>query len=160
MRVTIIADASWCPQTHVAGYGFWIASDRGKQGGSGAMRNTVVNNNAAEMMALINGLHHACKTGLVQACDAVLLQTDCQAAIHALVNAETRKHISKTELELVAYFKELQDRVGFNVEFRHVKGHTDGKQPRLFINNKCDEFARKAMRKARHEFYKNQKEQS
>lgn len=32
MRVTILADASHCPTTKAGGYGYWIASERGKKG--------------------------------------------------------------------------------------------------------------------------------
>lgn len=35
MKVTIIADASHCGNTGATGYGFWIASDRGKRNGGG-----------------------------------------------------------------------------------------------------------------------------
>jgi ribonuclease HI len=147
MRATIIADASWCPNTHAAGYGYWIASDRGKQGGSGAIKDRVVNSIAAEMMALLNGLHDACRRGLVGAKDEALLQTDCQAAIDAFNGV--RKNISSQELELVAYLAVLQKKVGFTVKFRHVKGHGAGDTARSFVNNTCDKLARSAMQRAR-----------
>lgn len=160
-RVTIIADASWCPNTHAGGYGFWIASDRGKQGGSGAFRDTVVSSTAAEMMALINALHHACKVNLVQEHDGVLMQTDCQDAIryfegkHPIYNPRREE-----EQKLVVYFNELLSKAGVSVSFRHVKGHTDGREPRLYINNKCDEFAKRAMRKMRTLLQSQMKEES
>jgi ribonuclease HI len=157
--VTIIADASWCPNTHVGGYGFWIASDRGKQGGSGAFRTTVVSSTAAEMMALVNALHQACKCNLVQSGDRVLLQTDCQDAIR-LFSGQAPKYNERKpeEVALMKYMTDLIGKAQIAVTYRHVKGHTDGKQPRLYINNKCDEFAKRAMRRARHEFYLNNKE--
>lgn len=150
MRVTIIADASYCPETRAAGYAFWIASGRGKRGGHGAIKDRVVNNIAAEMMALLNGLHQACVFGLVQPQDEVLLQTDCLAAIAAFEN--NRKSITKEELELVQYFLKLKSRASVSVVFRHVKGHTRGGEPRLWVSNKCDELAGAGMRQARHLF--------
>ena len=150
MRVTIIADASHDPETKAAGYGFWIASQRGKKGGHGAFKERVVNNIAAEMMALLNGLYEACKLGLVQPNDAVLLQTDCMSAIDAFEGR--RKRITPQEQELVTYFKHLRSTMNINTDFRHVKGHTAGMDSRSFVNNKCDELAGLAMRRARHYF--------
>jgi ribonuclease HI len=83
MRVTIIADASFCPNTNVAGYGYWIATERGKQGGGGEMKGRVEGNIAAEMQAVANALHIALRLTLVQQKDEVLIQTDCMAAIDA-----------------------------------------------------------------------------
>lgn len=147
MRVTIIADASHCPETHAAGYGFWIASERGKNGGSGAFKELVATNNQAEMMALVNGLHTACKRGLVQAKDAVLLQTDCMHAIGAFEGKRT--NMPPKEQELVSYMRKLCTTMEITVSFRHVKGHTAGLDPRSFVNNQCDALAKKAMRRAR-----------
>ena len=146
MRVTIIADASFCPNTHAAGYGFWIASQRGKRGGSGGIKTHVVNNIASEMMALINGLHKAQKWGLVQTGDQVLLQTDCQSAISAFEGR--RNKISNQECELVQYMLKFIAAVGIQVTYKHVKGHTVGemsKAPRHYINNQCDKWAYQAM---------------
>lgn len=153
MRVTIIADASFCPDTHAAGYGFWIACDRGKRGGSGAVKTRVANNIAAEMIALVNGLYTACRYGLVAKHDEVLLQTDCLAAIDAF--AGNRGRISQEEIELVQYLERLKTEQKLTIQFRHVKGHTDGSTPRLYINNMCDELARKSMRRARGKFRSN-----
>ncbi len=147
VNVTIIADASYCPLTGAAGYAFWIASTRGKLGGSGGMKDRVVNNIAAEMMALLNGLHQACKKGLVQVGDNVLLQTDCQSAIDAF--NEQRRNITTEELSLVVYLRKLITVMHITVRFKHVKGHTAGLDERTFTNNKCDYLAGIAMKEAR-----------
>src|SRR3954466_14648311 len=97
MNVTIITDASYCPNTKVAGYGFWIASNRGKFGGGGQMITTeIVNATAAEMMAVANALHHAAMQEAVQQGDHILFQTDCMGAVDAfnrtriLINEQER----------------------------------------------------------------------
>jgi ribonuclease HI len=156
MWVTIIADASYCPDTQAAGYGFWIASDRGKRGGHGGIKERVVNSIAAEMMALVNGLYMACRYGLADQGDTVLLQTDCQAAIDAFTHKRAR--ITHEETDLVSYLETLAKDLQLTVMFKHVKGHTSGGTPRLFINNKCDELARDAMRKMRGQFRSNTNE--
>lgn len=81
MRVTIIADASFCPDTNVAGYGYWIACERGKDGGGGEMKGRVESSLIAEMQAVVNALYISIRKNLVQANDHVLLQTDCEGAI-------------------------------------------------------------------------------
>lgn len=108
------------------------------------------------MMAVVNGLYTACKDGYVEEGDAVLLQTDCMRAIDMF----NRRPIGMSEHEkpVVEYFEKLVKEVKITVLFRHVKGHTDGKQPRLYINNKCDEFAKRAMRTARAQFRKERNE--
>lgn len=65
MRVTIIADASWCPDTYLGGYGFWIASERGKMPGEGVFKRKCNNSCEAEAMALVNALHVGIKNNLV-----------------------------------------------------------------------------------------------
>lgn len=147
MRVTIIADASFCPDTKVAGYGFWIASERGKQGGDGAMRGQCANNIVAEMQAVANALHQGLKLGLIQHSDFVLIQTDCEPAIQAFDG--TRTKLIEQEEECCNLLTTLQTRFGLAFEFRHVKGHSGNTEARFAANNRCDKAARKAMRKAR-----------
>lgn len=144
---TIIADASYCPDTHVGGYAFWIASDRGKRGGDGMFKSRPVNNIAAEMMAILNGLHDAVKWGLVQDGDGVLLQTDCQPAIDAF--NQFRKNQTDQEETLAKWYLDFCVTRRLNVELRHVKGHTNRKEARFASNNSCDRKARANMRKAR-----------
>jgi len=150
MRVTIIADASHCPDTGKAGYGFWIACGRGKRGGDGIMRVDAVNSIAAEMMALNNALHVARKVGLIEEGDELLLQTDCQAAIDAF--EFKRRNITKQEEGLVEWFTlfTLDNKV--MATFKHVKGHTNNEAARFVTNSICDRKARANMRLARDKY--------
>lgn len=147
MRVTIIADASHCPDTGAAGYGYWIACARGKLGGDGPIMTTSATSTVAEMRALANALHRAVVERLVQVGDAVLLQTDCEAAIKAFDG--TRGRLIKEEHEAKEYLNSLKVRFNLSFEFRHVKGHSKIKEARYAANNTCDKRARQAMRKAR-----------
>lgn len=147
MRVTIIADASFCPDHKVAGYGFWIASERGKQGGGGPMKSSVATNVTAEMMALCNALHEAVRLGLVRASDVVLLQTDCMAAIDAFTGQRMR--LIEQESQAVQHLHGLRDKLFLEVQFRHVKGHTGNTEARFVTNKMCDRRAKAAMRRAR-----------
>ncbi len=147
MRVTIIADASHCGQTGAGGYGYWIASERGKQGGGGQIKDPVDGSGAAEMIALINALHIALKTGLVVQGDHVLLQTDCQSAIGAFQGQ--RFTLTKDEKRAKSTFFDLKRVHGFTFSFRHVKGHTSRPEARYVTNNLCDARAKAGMRLAR-----------
>lgn len=148
MLITILADASWCPDTRVAGYGYWIASDRGSEGGGGVMTTRqVASNTVAEMMALANALHHAMLLDLVQADDSILFQTDCIAAILGF----TGKRMLALEQERLvnAYMRRSQRMLNLEFEYRHVKGHTRSREARFLANNHCDAQARSYMRQAR-----------
>lgn len=147
MRVTVIADASYCPEYKVAGYGYWIACGRGKQGGGGAIKTPVLNNIVAEMMAIANSLWHGLKEGLIAEGDEVLLQTDCIPAIEAFEGE--RKRLVSEERSVVNTLKDMQTRFSLQFEFRHVKGHSGRKEARFVTNKLCDKRAKQAMREAR-----------
>lgn len=147
MRVTVITDASYCPEYKVAGYGFWIACERGKQGGGGQMKTTVENNIIAEMQAVANSLYQAVRLGLVQQGDEVLLQTDCIPAIDAFTMKRTK--LISAEHEVIRVLTNIQTNYFLTLEFRHVKGHTDKQGARYITNKLCDKRAKDAMRKAR-----------
>lgn len=143
---TIVADASFCPDTRVGGYGFWVATSRGKLGDDGVLK-APINNISAEMMALLNAVHFAMQKGLVRQGEGILLQTDCQAAIDAFTNKRT--NITDQELELVAWFTAFILDNNLRIRFKHVKGHTNKVQARFRSNNACDRRAKRQMRKAR-----------
>ena len=104
MNVTIFADASYCNELRVGGYGFWVACERGKKAGGGRLRtNDVSSSTVAEMMALANALHCAIVHGLVLDNDIVLLQTDCMAAIDAFEGRRTR--LIQQELQIIAFMR-------------------------------------------------------
>jgi ribonuclease HI len=151
MRVTLIADASFCSFTGAAGYGWWAASERGKRGGGGAMRDKVCSSSAAEMIAVVNGLHMAIKFELVQQGDHVLLQTDCMAALDGFQHRRS-KQLNKSELAAFKKLYELKKQHRLTYSFRHVKGHSNIKEARYITNNLCDERAKVGMRLARRRF--------
>ncbi|HDR9086283.1 ribonuclease HI [Burkholderia vietnamiensis] len=146
MLVTIIADASWDPQTRAGGYGYWAVSLRGRHSGGGAFKSLVLNNNVAEMMAVMNGLHMAFARQIACPGDTILAQTDCQAAILAF---EGKRSLNLDERMVVEGLKTMLEVKQATIQFRHVKGHTRGEKPRLWVNNRCDALAKTGMREAR-----------
>lgn len=147
MRATIIADASFCPDTNVGGFGYWIASDLGKLGGGGVFKDPVENSISAEMLAVCNALHVAMERDLIEPGWEILFQTDCQAAIDAFYGARhCRIH---QEVAAVSYMQRLLLRYDFTFSYRHVKGHTNREEGRYAANRLCDRYAKDSMRVAR-----------
>lgn len=149
MRVTIIADASHCPDTGAGGYGFWIASERGKGPGGGPLTGKVDSSGAAEMLALCNALAAGLRHGLIADGDVVLMQTDCQSAILAFSGARTQ--LSADERKASRFLSEERRKHNLSISFRHVKGHTRRGEARYTTNRLCDQRAREGMLKSRAE---------
>lgn len=148
MNVTIFADASYCNELRVGGYGFWVACERGKKAGGGRLKtNDVSSSTVAEMMALANALHCAIAHGLVLDNDTVLLQTDCMAAIDAFEGRRTR--LIQQELQIIAFMRKLIEKGKLKLTYRHVKGHTGNGDRRSVTNHLCDKRARKGLNAAR-----------
>lgn len=145
MRVTIISDASFCPNTKAAGYGGWVVCDRGNNANGGPLRGAP-NSGAAETMAICNVIWEGLKAKLIQPGDELIVQTDCATAIKVYEEARWTN-----EMEGKA-FKWLNDQLrmyNLHVEFRHVKGHSDVQDTRSRAQRYCDERARSAMQKER-----------
>ena len=153
MRVTILADASHCPDTKAAGYGFWVASARGKTPGGGSMREPVSNSLTAEMMAVCNALHAAISLELVKTGDTVLMQIDCVGAIRRLTSRPPAHE--KQQKEVRKFFLELTEKHRLRVSFKHVKAHTEGHDARHKANNHCDTRAKEGMRAMRQRLREN-----
>jgi len=147
MRVTVIADASHCPDSGAAGYGYWAISERGRQGGGGPIQSALDGSSAAEMCALVNGLYFACESGIAAPGDHILLQTDCTSAILALESKRTE--LTRDERSAKARFYELKKKYDVRVSFRHVKGHSGKQDARSVTNHLCDQRAKVGMRLAR-----------
>lgn len=148
MLITVISDASLCHQTGIAGYGYWVKSDRGGTRGSGVLQGHNSSSVLAEMRALMNGLHASLKKGLAIKGDKVLLQTDCEGVITTFTG-KRKRFLNVQELEAVEYFKEIIDKFELAYEFRHVKGHTKREGGRYLAQAWCDQKAGDAMRNAR-----------
>lgn len=152
MLVTILTDASRCPDTGASGYGYWIASGRGKRPGGNAMGVTPCIT-TAEMMAIANALTVAVKAGLVQDGDDVLIQSDSTAATDTLQGRHSRHVCGTTEkmIEIKEYVRRFARDHHLNLEYRHVKAHTGRPEARFRANHHCDARAKTHMRRVRKE---------
>lgn len=153
----MLADASFCPHTRIAGYGFWIAAARGKLPGQGVFKTLCRDNIVAEMRAIVYALRQGMNAGVLQKFDELLIQVDCQAAIAAFDGS--RALLNEEEKEVQQYFQYLKEQGSFEIEWRHVKGHSHITDARSLSNNSCDRRARREMRKARDKFLSSQENQ-
>lgn len=135
MLVTIMVDASWHPQMKMAGFGLWVACDRMKFADGGPLKTEQKSAIVAEIKAIINALHIACKRGAVLAGDTVLIQTDCLGAIDWL-----EKKVCPHEPSVIPIWEKMCRHI--NVRFRHVKGHTQQQENRFLANGHCDKHAK------------------
>lgn len=148
--VTIISDASYCPRTHAAGYGFWAVSHRGRHAGGGSFKSGLDGASTAETMAIVNALHVTLSLGIAEKGDKVLIQTDCLFAIHLLtgvIKKAERRH--PDSWRAFQRFIELRAVHELAVDFRHVRGHTKVDDQRSKAQRHSDKRARDGMKKAR-----------
>lgn len=148
MNVTLLCDASYCPDYKVAGYGYWIASQRGKIGGAGKIVDDVEDTNTAEMMAICNTIWHGVGHKLIERGDRLLIQTDSLAAIDRL-RGQKVVTITKQQTTVLEYYEKVVRRLELEVVLRHVKAHTINKEARFVANRMCDKRAKEQMRAAR-----------
>ncbi len=146
MLISVFADASYDDATKTGGWGAWVKCARGKKEASGAFKVAVPSNLVAEMLAAANAIWLALK--LAETGDHLLVQSDCMAVIDLFNLA--KPHGGKQELQrrIKAVVETWCKEAGVTFSFRHVKGHTSG-ATRHWVNNFCDENARRHMRKAR-----------
>lgn len=147
MHVTLMVDGSFCPDTGAGGFGYWIASYRGKLGGGGPIKGVTTNATEVEMKAVCNSLVISLIEGLIEPGDSVLVQTDSKSAINAFEH--TRIPGGEAEKDTVTFLDKYVEEKLLTLVFRYVKGHSDDPRARFKANNHCDERAKQAMRKVR-----------
>lgn len=128
--MTVITDASYCPETKVGGWGIWIG---GKQGFSGPIPPGILeSSNDAELFAAAAGIslaieHYGSRN--------ILIQSDCMGVQALVRKPKTRQ-------------KWLGDE-HLTLRFKHVPGHTERPEARFYCNRWCDQQARRHMRETR-----------
>lgn len=150
MNITILADASHCPDTKAAGYAYWIASTRGSFGGAGPLKGKVETSTLAEVMAIANAVHIAIARKSVVNGDTILCQTDCEAAISLFEDRRSKPSVFEYKVKL--HIDQLIKDNSIILMFKHIKAHSGQRGARFIANDKCDKSARKEMRRQRGKF--------
>ena len=165
-RATIITDASLCAQTGAAGWAAWVKSDTSSvsQTWSGALKVSPANSAEAELFAIANGFHVAAKAGALNGVVEVMIQSDATNALGWIVRlvpcATISAHANSAPVSIpgvkptlnieaaIATIRAISDRLNLKLTCRHVRGYTAG-GGRQWVNRKCDELAKAAMKSAR-----------
>lgn len=152
MLVTIMSDASVDNDLKVGGFGYWIASLRGKQGGGGAFKTPTHDSYNGELKAAVNALQAALRATLVQKGDTVLFQLDNAAVVKILGDIEEGARLTNRQdmKEVIAHLADLVTDFDLKLKSKHVKGHSNPSLGARFASNvHCDRRAYEGMLKAR-----------
>lgn len=144
--ITVNTDASFCPNTHAAGFAFWLSSSLGRVYKSGALKE-VHDSGEAEMQAVANALHtimtHPNYKG--KKFSTIWINSDCTPVLGRI---QSRSEKTVSERFIAKALSSLLTCGGLFL-CRHVKAHTRTDTARSFVNHWCDVHARKAMREKR-----------
>lgn len=141
-----MTDASVCPDTQLAGFGYWCVSNRGNAAGGGILSMPTADSFIGEFKAAVNGLVIALQKGIANNGDIILIQLDNKGVVD-LINGKTSAREDIKEVQTI--LKQLIKLHNLVVMSRHVKGHTSNKARRSIANKMCDLRAREYLNKAR-----------
>lgn len=168
--LTLFADASFCPKTGAAGWGSWAIKDGWPKGlfHGGALRREIKSSNEAELCGLASALWVHDKAGNLGDVTAFILQCDNTVALGTILSLIPQAgHVSSkkraTNAQIAARkngIKPIEHEAieaitgivaGRPIWLKHVKGHNGNSDGRSWVNNQCDDAARRHMRARRQE---------
>ena len=147
MLVTVFSDAS--VSGDLAGCGWWFKSETASANGADSLYRRELTVPEAELWGIITAikaarLAHEGLISLVVQCDSLAALSSLHARGHrwaktSILKQGPRKQLSKFEKELL---HELNSLKGLkDLWLKHVKGHTEKRDARSFINHKTDRAA-------------------
>lgn len=161
-RPTVLADASFCQVTRVAGWAGAVIVGSGVEVVGGVIPH-ITSSNSAEMVAMLNALRWAVRAGLVLYGEAVLLATDCEH-LHRKIGGS---HVSRKNKRRLALGLPIPGNGGITqrpiirfaienalkLEVIRIDGHPSREQRRQTLRCRVmrmvDEESRRRMREAR-----------
>ena len=151
--ITINTDASFCPDTKAGGYAFWIVSDHFVIKKAGFFKDLSRDSNEAEIKCIGNALQTLLRETKLSTSKLLIINTDSTNAIR-MIKERTNENSRVVNLLWKKVIKKVKSRVN---NFRHVKGHYNKKDSRSYVNNWCDEHAKKYMKLKREMILKEKK---
>lgn len=151
--ITINTDASFSFEKQSGGYAFYIVCDLFKIQKGGKFKVVPKNSIDAEMMCMANAIYTLLAQKELPQTKLIVINSDCLTSFPKIKMKSDTESGRKVALLLRA----LRKRMMYNgstlpkFEFRHVKGHTQNKDARSYVNRWCDEEAKKWMRLAEKE---------
>lgn len=155
MLVSVISDASYCPEYKVTGMACWVKSNRTTRGVFKAgVRDDprIISSTLAELGAAVMGVHVAVRTKVAHYGDTLLIQSDCTGIERYILNPAliSNKSPLQIEREMVDVLVRNMNDYGLRYRFKHVKGHqSKDLGGRFAVNVMCDREAYKLMKKRR-----------
>lgn len=138
MLVTITTDASFYDKHKVGAYAFWIASDGGKIRKAGVFKGEINSSHEAEFKCIINAVHALVKSNIKPT--KIIINTDSMTVIRRV---KSKHQFNIGNVSLMEKYRDMVKMLGVDtVIFKHVKGHSNGKTPRQWVNNWCDSQAK------------------
>ena len=140
--VTMFTDASFSNRHRRGTWAAWAKMNGNTMRRSGILKDSVQSPEVAELCAIANGLVALHQQWAEEVGHKIIIQTDCKNAIHRIQGvAKPNKHTAKA----VAFIKGYAQKRGWELEFRHVKGHKGTATPRNAVNTFCDAECRRQM---------------
>lgn len=151
MFATVGTDASFCHETRLGTFAYWITTDRGRILNSGVFKDCPTTSTEAEMMCIANALHHLIK--LHPDTDLIYINTDCNTIPASMQRAtELSTNPTRSTAYLLRKMIEGYNENGVAVVWRHIKGHQYNKKmggtSAQYVNDWCDKEARRLLREA------------
>lgn len=171
IAVTVFADASYDQGNRVAGWAGWYKASHMEQGAfvSGAITRGLRTNTEAEAIALAMTLAHAVDGEAMMSDVQVMLQSDCQTTLSALLFYLPTARVSAAEANSIPINRPrraspfMRSSVGvqriveiaevrrLRLVLRHVKSHSGQDTGRTWVHHQCDRLARQHMKVIRRE---------
>lgn len=142
----LYCDASLHIRTHAASWAaILVGGPDGEREAHGPLRGKIKSSNAAEMMAIANGLHEFIRLGKIPPKSLVEVVCDNQPAvnyIHRRKCAPSGKSAAQI-VEAFEYITTIARRAGIYLDAKWIRGHQDSnsKNPRVIFNRRCDALA-------------------
>ncbi|MES2395629.1 MAG: RNase H family protein [Bacteroidota bacterium] len=145
MLVTINTDASWSPKNKVGTFAFWVVSNQGKIAKAGLLKGEIRTPDHAELSCIANAIHCLMvqKWGITK----IIINTDSLNSIHILNDDKKlmkwyglKDHRFQVIRKVI-----LQKLNGVKFECRHIKSHQNTATPRAWVNEWCDQEAKKQL---------------
>jgi ribonuclease HI len=142
MLVTINTDASYSSAYKIGAFSFWMVSNSGRLFGAGALKGKVSHSQEAEFKAVLNALHFLFEKSEWKGVKKVIINTDCKPVVDMINGGLTYKWAVNYKV----HYNSLVKKYGITIEARKVKAHSGTDEKRKWVNDWCDQQAKKVLR--------------
>jgi len=141
-NITIFTDMS--AANGLVGYCFYLRSNYGQYKQTGCFEGLDMNSFKSELFAIGKALQYAKHSHWNKKVNKVYIYCDNQGSVDALINYSKGNPIKNKDKEFTDRLKAFLDDIGYVIEARKVKAHTNGKTIQKNVNRWMDKEARAA----------------